>query len=220
MNNILFVTDIFLVIILVLVVLFILIYAATNSDNDYSDTINQPKSFNDRLEIKRVGNEGEFIVSEKLNSLKQKYECELITNFKFIDQYGKEVEIDQILITQSMVYVIETKNWLGTIYGNEDEEIWNKYHNGKYSNPRNPIMQNERHIRKLKKMLGDHPPKMQSMIIILGGDFSNINSNKLYTLNDAINKIEQDIILNKKSHSSNYVKNIYQRILNINNRLN
>ena len=69
-------------------------------------------------------------------------------------------------------------------------------------------------------MLGNHPPKIQSIIIILEGDFSNINSNKLYTLNDAINKIEQDIILNKKSHSSNYVKNIYRRILNINNRLN
>lgn len=220
MNNILFVTDIFLVIILVLVVLFILIFAATNSDNDYSDTIDQPKSFSDRLEIKRVGNEGEFIVSKKLNSLKQKYECELITNFKFIDQYGKEVEIDQILITQAMVYVIETKNWFGVIKGNEKEEKWYKYHNNNFTDLRNPIMQNERHIRKLKNMLGNHPPKIQSIIIILEGDFSNIDSNKLYTLNDAINKIEQDIILNKKSHSSNYVKNIYQRILNINNRLN
>ena len=220
MNNILFVTDIFLVIILVLVVLFILIFVATNSDNDYSDTIDQPKSFSDRLEIKRVGNEGEFIVSEKLNSLKQKYECELITNFKFIDQYGKEVEIDQIFITQAMVYVIETKNWFGVIRGNEKEEKWYKYHNNNSTDLRNPIMQNERHIRKLKNMLGNHPPKIQSIIIILEGDFSNINSNKLYTLNDAINKIEQDIILNKKNHSSNYVKNIYQRILNINNRLN
>lgn len=194
MNKILFVTDIFLVIILVLVVLFILIFVATNSDNDYSDTVDQPKSFSDRLEIKRVGNEGEFIVSEKLNFLKQKYECELINNFNFTDQYGKEVEIDHILITPAMVYVIETKNWLGTLYGNEDEEIWNKYHNNNFSNLRNPITQNERHIRKLKRMLGDHPPKMQSMIIILEGDFSSINSSKLYTLNDAINKIEQDII--------------------------
>ena len=220
MNNILFVTDIFLVIILVLVVLFILIFVATNSDNDYSDTINQPKSLSDRLEIKRVGNEGEFIVSEKLNFLKQKYECELINNFNFIDQYGKEVEIDHILITKAMVYVIETKNWSGVIRGNEKEEIWCKYHNNNFTDLRNPIMQNERHIRKLKNMLGNHPPKIQSIIIILEGDFSNINSNKLYTLNDAINKIEQDIILNKKNHSSNYVKNIYQRILNINNRLN
>ena len=53
---ILFFANIFIGIILVLVVLFILIYAATNNDNDYSDAIDQPKSFSDRIEIKRVGN--------------------------------------------------------------------------------------------------------------------------------------------------------------------
>ena len=69
---------------------------------------------------------------------------------------GETSEIDLVYITQKGVFVIESKNYSGWIFGDEYSQYWtqslpNKQKNRFY----NPIKQNRTHIKWLKKYLGE-----------------------------------------------------------------
>jgi len=74
-------------------------------------------------------------------------------------------EIDLLYITQKGIYVIESKNYSGWIFGNEKDAFWtaslpNKQKNRFYS----PIKQNQNHIKWLREFLNTEIP-MYSMIV-------------------------------------------------------
>ena len=67
---------------------------------------------------------------------------------------GKTSEIDLIYITQKGIFVLESKNYTGWIFGDEDQPYWtamlpNKQKNRFY----NPILQNKTHIKRLQEYL-------------------------------------------------------------------
>ena len=66
-------------------------------------------------------------------------------------------QIDNILISQHGIFVIETKNYAGTIKGKENaqqwEQIFPKSANVKPRKFYNPIMQNEGHIKALQSLI-------------------------------------------------------------------
>ena len=69
---------------------------------------------------------------------------------------GGTSEIDLVYITQCGIFVIESKNYSGWIFGDEKSSYWtsmlpNKQKNRFY----NPILQNMTHMRWLSKYLGD-----------------------------------------------------------------
>ena len=68
---------------------------------------------------------------------------------------GGTSEIDLVYITQKGIFVIESKNYSGWIFGDENSQYWtqslpNKQKNRFY----NPIRQNRTHIKWLKEYLG------------------------------------------------------------------
>ena len=65
-------------------------------------------------------------------------------------------------------------------------------------------------------MFKNYPPKMISMIIFPLADISNINSNLVYNLNDAISYIIKLTMTNK--YSIQYVERINKQILDIKSR--
>ena len=73
------------------------------------------------------GKTGEKLVAERL---------EIIDGYKHIlndimlNDNGKSRQIDHIAITEYGVYIIETKNYAGTIYGRETSNEWQQYLNG------------------------------------------------------------------------------------------
>lgn len=72
---------------------------------------------------------------------------------------GETSEIDQVYITQKGVFVFESKNYSGWIFGDEEAMYWtvtlpNRQKNRFY----NPIKQNRTHIRWLGKWLGPGIP--------------------------------------------------------------
>ena len=97
---------------------------------------------------------GEFQVKIVLgrNKPNKKY---VINNLMIVNE-GKSSQIDHILINQSGVFVIETKNYAGRIYGQEEQKEWTQVFNyGKTKNKfYNPIMQNKTHIYALSKLIG------------------------------------------------------------------
>lgn len=69
---------------------------------------------------------------------------------------GSYTEIDTLIISVSGLYVLETKNYRGWIYGDEDWKMWTvTYSRQKKYTFYNPIKQNATHIWALQKLLPD-----------------------------------------------------------------
>ena len=72
---------------------------------------------------------------------------------------GETSEIDVMYITQKGIFVFESKNYSGWIFGDEKGQYWtamlpNKQKNRFY----NPIKQNQTHIKWLQKYIGEEVP--------------------------------------------------------------
>lgn len=170
------------------------------------------------LEKERFGKLGENYVSKHLEIIINELGGYLYNDFCFEDEKGYSTEIDHILITRGGIFIIETKTNKGTIFGDKDDEYWisikKQYQEDK--SIKNPIIQNNGHINHLKRMFKKYPPKMISMIIFPLTDISNINSNLVYNLNDAISYIIKLTMTNK--YSIQYVERINKQILDIKSR--
>lgn len=64
-------------------------------------------------------------------------------------------EIDLLFITQKGIFVIESKNYSGWIFGNEKHVYWTATLHGQKNKFYNPIKQNKTHIKWLKNYLDD-----------------------------------------------------------------
>ena len=86
------------------------------------------------------------------NKANEKY---VINNLMIVTD-GKSSQIDHVLINRNGVFVIETKNYSGRIYGSEDQREWTQVLSyGKVKNKfYNPILQNRTHIYTLSKAIG------------------------------------------------------------------
>jgi len=94
---------------------------------------------------------GEFKVFLELKKLpKNDY---IILNNIMLKNNDKLFQIDHIVISIYGIFVIETKNYKGTIVGQEFDEKWTQYLGDKKYNFFNPIRQNYGHIKVLEELL-------------------------------------------------------------------
>lgn len=98
----------------------------------------------------RKGELGEYKINLQLGQLSK--------DFKYIDDIlirtSKGLaQIDHVLITPVGLFVIETKNYMGKIYGSPTYNSWTQYINGSKTSFYNPIKQNAGHIQALKTLL-------------------------------------------------------------------
>lgn len=102
--------------------------------------MNRPKISN--IEKGKIGEE--IIV----NHIKEQIDIyhKIIQNV-ILTKDEEKTEVDIILITCVGIYVIESKNFQGYIYGTDTDNIWTEWfsHNHKYHFS-NPILQNQYHI--------------------------------------------------------------------------
>lgn len=78
-------------------------------------------------------------------------------------------EVDTIFIHETGIYVIESKNFSGWIFGSENQRNWTQtFPNGEKYRFYNPIWQNNTHIKHLKKLLPDINPRIFHSIIVFG----------------------------------------------------
>lgn len=75
---------------------------------------------------------------------------------------GETTEIDVLMIHKSGIYVFESKNYSGWIFGSEHQKNWTQtLTSGRKSHKEhflNPIMQNKLHIKYLEKQIGEDVP--------------------------------------------------------------
>ena len=77
-------------------------------------------------------------------------------------------QIDHVIISRYGVFVVETKNMSGWIFGGEDDPFWIKTNRGNKLRFQNPLHQNESHIRALSNLARVAPEKMHSVVLFRG----------------------------------------------------
>ncbi|TNV68438.1 nuclease-related domain-containing protein [Trichococcus shcherbakoviae] len=110
------------------------------------------------------GRKGEYLTYRDLESLGDQHK--LLTNVYLPKGDGTTTEIDLIMISETGIYVFESKNYSGWIFGDEDSRNWTQsLKGGKKFRFYNPIWQNKKHISHLKNHLGLGSEVFRSYII-------------------------------------------------------
>lgn len=112
------------------------------------------------------GRWGEKRVSSKLLSLPNEYH---LFDDVYIEVEGRSVQIDHVIISQYGVFVIETKNYTGWIFGTDKSEYWTKNVYGTKFQFRNPLKQNYSHMKSLQALLDIPANKFIPIIVFLNG---------------------------------------------------
>ena len=140
----------------------------------------------------------------------------VINDLLFCDKSGKSCQIDHIFINKFGVWVIETKNYSGTIYGQENQREWTQVlAYGKTKNKfYNPIKQNTTHIYQLSQILNTSNVFQNIVVFLADADISNIKSNNVYSIYElsAIKTLITGITL-----SVDRMEYFYNRLLEIKN---
>lgn len=150
------------------------------------------KSFLDQLidsifDADWIGRRGEKLTERELKLVKFFGRGgKILRNVYVPKRNGETSEVDVLFITQKGIFVIESKNYSGWIFGNEKNLYWtvtlpNRIHNKFY----NPVMQNRTHI----KWLGQYLDEKVSFFSIIA--FSNrcdlkkitMESSDIYVIN-------------------------------------
>ena len=77
-------------------------------------------------------------------------------------------QIDHIIVSRYGVFVVETKNMKGWIFGSSNQKTWTQKiykHNHKFQNP---LHQNFKHIKTLEYCLGLSENKLFSLVVFVG----------------------------------------------------
>lgn len=102
------------------------------------------------------GKIGERKVANKLDWLpRNKY---VVINDAILPSTHGTSQIDHIVVSIYGIFVIETKYYTGWIYGGEHSEYWTQNVYGEKHQFYNPILQNEGHVRALRKVLTEFEP--------------------------------------------------------------
>lgn len=157
-----------------------------------------------------IGKEGEALVASILGEIPSKHK-KLIHDIVLKNHAEKTTQIDHILINESGIFVIETKNYKGVVYGTEEGLYWYQYLNRKKYNFYNPIRQNEIHIRRLKEILGDAYP-YHSIVVFVKNDLKKVDFENVI---QAENLAQYILSYEEKHLSRSDVKKIYKTLSSI-----
>jgi len=81
---------------------------------------------------------------------------------------GGTTQIDHVVVSMYGIFVIETKNYSGWIFGGEKQPQWTQVLFGKKSTFQNPLRQNYRHTMELSRAIGVPHDKIHSIVFFIG----------------------------------------------------
>lgn len=191
-----------------------------------------------------AGRYGEYLTYKYLKQFETNG-AKFLFNIYIPKENGETTEIDVLMICKKGLFVFESKNYSGWIFGSDSQKNWyqtlpagrGRSHKEHFYNP---IMQNHSHIKHLKAFLGKQVP-MRSIIVfsdrctlksvqISSNDISVIKRYNVAPVVSAIcNKIPNDLLTNNditeiynKLYPYTQVEEFakMQHVANIHNKLN
>lgn len=118
------------------------------------------------------GRRGEQKVFSILKKLPDEY---YLLNDIVLQRNGYSVQIDHVVISPYGIFVIETKNYTGWIYGNDDCDQWTKNVYGYRYFFGNPIKQNHSHVKALANLFCMSENSFIPIVVFL--DWANLRCN-------------------------------------------
>lgn len=121
---------------------------------------------------------------------------------------GKSCQIDHVFINRNGVWVIETKNYAGTIYGEDSYREWTQALGDAVHTHQNPIKQNQTHIYRLKEYLDTSEYFFNAVVFLDRADLTNVKSDCVFSIHELQTIKERDtgITLSKEQMESYYKK--------------
>ena len=137
------------------------------------------------LRAKVHGAIGERKVDSKLNPLIfGKVEHRQINNLVLVDDNNKSHQIDHIEIRENGIFCIETKNYIGWIFGNENSEKWTQtLYTGEKHQFFNPLKQNKSHCYHISKVIGSKY-RVNSLVVMANDNADKIDCDNVINLKD------------------------------------
>ncbi len=110
---------------------------------------------------------GEILVNFSAKLMLDGSEYHLIKNVTLPTEDGT-TQIDHIVVSKFGVFVIETKNYAGWIFGGTHQKMWTQKFPRSSSHFQNPLHQNFKHARTLGDVLGLGNDAIHSLIVFIG----------------------------------------------------
>lgn len=110
---------------------------------------------------------GEFLVNTAARLFLAKDEYRLIKDVT-LQTDGGTTQIDHIIVSRYGVFVIETKNMKGWIFGSANQKTWTQKiykHTHKFQNP---LHQNYKHVKTLQTLLNIPASAIHSLVVFVG----------------------------------------------------
>lgn len=105
-----------------------------------------------------AGISGEYSLYKQIQSFEM-IGCKFLFNLYIPRKNGATSEIDIIMLHPKGLFVIESKNYSGWIFGKEHQKQWvETFPNADKYRFYNPIMQNATHIRAIREIVNDRIP--------------------------------------------------------------
>ena len=142
---------------------------------------------------RRRGKHGEELVAQVLGKDIEGVR-RVLTNYRFF-RGDKVREVDHILIDARGVFVIETKNWKGKVFGHDDDESWTQIlgNDDIVHAHENPVRQNSGHVYHLRGVLKGVLPEglwLNALVVFVQNNVEHIESDDVVALSVLQSKLE------------------------------
>jgi len=165
-----------------------------------------------KIVYQNKGKSGEAKVAKLLDLLFQENLIyKYINNYIFKSKNNSSYQIDHIVIKESGIFCIETKNYGGWLFGSEIDNNWTQiFKSGKKFQVGNPLKQNKSHIRHLSSIL-KNKYKINSVIVLVKNNADKIECSNVVNLSDLNDYLlEYD---DGTKYSQEEMSKIYYRLL-------
>jgi ssDNA-binding Zn-finger/Zn-ribbon topoisomerase 1 len=134
----------------------------------YKDSAYQKQTGKSFLAVRfDQGAYGEYLIYQKLRGYEEKG-AKFLFNVYVPKENGETTEIDVLMIDKSGIFVFESKNYSGWIFGSEKQTNWTQTLPVKGQKAKNkffnPVIQNNGHIKHLRSVAGEEIP-MFSVVV-------------------------------------------------------
>lgn len=131
----------------------------------------------------------------------------------FVPWKGKTTEIDILLLHRKGIFVIESKNLSGSIYGAPEDLHWTQYLGGQKSRFYNPVRQNETHMTALSAFIGVPRQDISSYVVFsnrcrLGDMPQNMDGAIVVHRDEMVKELRYDLRHRKALFTNQQLENI------------
>lgn len=151
-----------------------------------------------RYRVYQLQNQGEALVSRAIRQSCAGPNWHLLNNITLPTTDGT-TQIDHILVSRFGIFVIETKDYSGWIFGDAKSSHWTQVLYRRKFKFQNPLQQNYKHIKAVQALLNFLPQdQIEGAVLVVGdAEFKSNRPKGVYTLPEflaALGKLGDEVI--------------------------